>query len=52
MLLPASLIFGMIYQQAGALTAFAFSASCALLAAILLPLWALRGVHFSSLTKE
>lgn len=52
MLLPASLIFGLIYQQAGALTAFAFSAFCALMAAILLPLWALRGVHSSSLTKE
>ena len=45
MLLPASLIFGLIYQQAGALTAFAFSASCALMAAILLPLWALRVGH-------
>lgn len=45
MLLPASLIFGLIYQQAGALTAFAFSASCALMAAILLPLWALRAGH-------
>ncbi len=39
MLLPASLIFGLIYQQAGALAAFAFSATCALMAAILLPLW-------------
>ncbi|MHB1094374.1 MFS transporter [Thiobacillus sp.] len=45
MLLPASLIFGLIYQQAGALAAFAFSATCALLAAILLPLWALRVGH-------
>ncbi len=42
MLLPASLLFGELYQQAGALTAFAFSATCALTAAILLPLWALR----------
>jgi MFS family permease len=45
MLLPASLIFGLIYQQAGALAAFSFSAACALLAALLLPLWALRAGH-------
>ncbi|MBI3431126.1 MAG: MFS transporter [Hydrogenophilales bacterium] len=45
MLLPASLIFGLIYQSSGALAAFAFSAACALAAAILLPLWALRGGH-------
>jgi len=43
MLLPASLLFGLIYQQAGAPSAFAFSAACALIAAVLLPLWALRG---------
>lgn len=43
LLLPASVVFGELYQQAGALTAFAFSAACALLAAGLLPLWALRG---------
>ena len=43
MLLPASLIFGLIYQSAGAQAAFAVSALCALGAAILLPLWALRG---------
>ncbi len=41
LLLPASLIFGELYQQAGALTAFAFSAACALAAAVLLPFWAL-----------
>jgi len=51
-LLPASLLFGELYQQAGALTAFAFSATCALTAAILLPLWALRGVHSLSSSKE
>src|SRR3569833_475889 len=45
MLLPASLIFGLIYQQAGALAAFSFSAAFALLAALLLPLWALRAGH-------
>ncbi len=42
LLLPASLIFGELYQQASALTAFLFSATCALGAALLLPLWALR----------
>ena len=39
LLLPASLIFGELYQRAGAPAAFAFSAACALAAAILLPLW-------------
>ena len=48
MLLPASVLFGAIYQQAGAPVAFAFSAACALAAALLLPLWALRGRHFLS----
>ncbi len=48
MLLPASLLFGIIYQQAGAPTAFAFSAACALIAAVLLPLWALRGSRLAS----
>jgi len=52
LLLPASLIFGELYQQAGALTAFAFSAACALTAAILLPLWALRGAPSLSSTQE
>lgn len=42
MLLPASLVFGELYQQAGAFTAFAFAAACSLAAALLLPLWALR----------
>lgn len=45
LLLPASVIFGEIYQQAGALAAFTFSAGCALTAALLLPLWALRAVQ-------
>ncbi len=52
MLLPASLLFGVLYQQAGALTAFAFSATCALAAAILLPLWALRGMRNDALARE
>jgi MFS family permease len=42
-LLPASLLFGAIYQRIGAPSAFAFSAVCALAAAVLLPLWALAG---------
>jgi MFS family permease len=43
MLLPASLVFGALEQGCGAFVAFAFAAACALLAAALLPLWALRG---------
>jgi MFS family permease len=42
LLLPASLIFGELYQRAGAPTAFAFSAACALTAAFLLPRWAFQ----------
>lgn len=42
LLLPASVIFGELYQRTGALAAFAFSAGCALTATALLPLWALR----------
>lgn len=41
MLLPASLVFGELYEHLGAATAFGFSAACALTAALLLP-WALR----------
>lgn len=39
MLLPASIVFGWIYQQAGAAAAFGFSAACALTANGLLLLW-------------
>lgn len=39
MLLPASIVFGWIYQQAGATAAFGFSAACALTANVLLLLW-------------
>lgn len=52
LLLPASLIFGQIYQGIGAPAAFAFSAACALGAALLLPLWALSGGQSVSSTKE
>jgi hypothetical protein len=33
------------YQGVGALAAFGFSAACALAAALLLPIWALRGTQ-------
>jgi hypothetical protein len=39
MLLPASLVFGWLYQGFSGLTAFAFSAGCALTAAALLRGW-------------
>jgi len=39
MLLPASLIFGALYQAVGPLSAFAFSAACAGVAALLLFCW-------------
>jgi MFS family permease len=48
MLLPASLLFGVLYQGAGALAAFTFSAACALAAAVLLTSWALRGLGLRS----
>lgn len=39
MLLPASVVFGALYQRAGAAAAFAFSAACALAAALMLAAW-------------
>jgi MFS family permease len=45
MLLPASFLFGLLYQGVGALAAFAFSAACAFTAALLLITWALRGIQ-------
>jgi MFS family permease len=39
MLLPASVVFGWIYQQGGAAAAFGFSAACALAANVLLLVW-------------
>jgi hypothetical protein len=45
LLLPASLLFGAIYQGAGASAAFGFSTACAFTAALLLPTWALRGTQ-------
>lgn len=41
MLLPASWVFGWLWQAAGAWPAFAFSAGCALLASVLLRRWVL-----------
>jgi sugar phosphate permease len=42
MRLQASLLLGALHQGAGALAAFAVSAACALMAALLLVTWALR----------
>ncbi len=39
MLLPASLLFGWLWQSFGPVTAFGFSAGCALLASLLLHYW-------------
>jgi MFS family permease len=39
-LLPASIVFGWLYQVASPLVAFAFSGGCALLSALLLVTWA------------
>lgn len=42
MLLPASILFGWLWQAVNPFAAFGFSASCALLAALLLKLWVIR----------
>ncbi len=42
MLLPASILFGWLWQEISPLTAFGFSASCALMAALLLKFWVMR----------
>lgn len=42
MLLPASLAFGWLWQSVAVEAAFAFSASCALAAALLLKFWVMR----------
>ena len=39
MLLPASVLFGWLYQQFSPLVAFTFSSGCAVLAAVLLVVW-------------
>lgn len=43
LLLPASFLFGELWQHFGPATAFAFSAGCALLASLLLHFWVLPG---------
>lgn len=43
MLLPASLVFGALWQASSPLVAFAFSAGCALAASLLLMLWVRPG---------
>jgi MFS family permease len=45
MLLPASIVFGLLYQQFSPLTAFAFSGGCAVLAATLLITWMRHPAH-------
>lgn len=42
MLLPASLLFGWLWQSISPFAAFGFSATCALLAALLLKFWVMR----------
>jgi MFS family permease len=51
-LLPASILFGWLYQGFGAQAAFAYSAASALTAALLLPLWALSDRKTPSATSE
>ncbi|WP_273119935.1 hypothetical protein [Ferrovum myxofaciens] len=43
MLLPASLVFGWLWQGISPLAAFGFSSVCALLAALLLKFWVING---------
>ncbi len=51
MLLPASVLFGWLYQRYSPLTAFAFSGGCAILAAALLFLW-MKPAHQHQLEKS
>jgi len=52
MLLPASVIFGYLYEVAGATTAFLFSGICSTLAAILLATWVFRVEKQKTLNKS
>jgi MFS family permease len=45
MLLPASIVFGYLYEKEGPTSAFLFSGTCSTLAAILLATWVFRGVN-------
>ncbi len=50
MLLPASILFGWLYQQISPSIAFSFSGGCAMLAAALLFLW-MKPAHQHQLEK-
>ena len=52
MLLPASVIFGYLYEGVGPTTAFLFSGICATLAAILLATWVFRAKKQKTLNKS
>ena len=45
MLLPASIVFGYLYEKEGPTSAFLFSGICSTLAAILFATWVFRGVN-------
>ncbi|MGZ8174378.1 MULTISPECIES: MFS transporter [Methylobacter] len=51
MLLPASIIFGWLWQATSPLAAFGFSAGCALFAALLLRVW-VSPLHFCNPSKS
>jgi MFS family permease len=51
MLLPASIIFGWLWQATSPLTAFGFSAACALFAALLLRAW-VSPLHFCNHSRK
>ena len=51
MLLPASVIFGYLYEVAGPTSAFLFSGICSSLAAILLATWVFRGEELKTPNK-
>ena len=51
MLLPASVIFGYLYEVTGPTSAFLFSGICSSLAAILLATWVFRGEELKTPNK-
>jgi MFS family permease len=52
LLLPASLLFGTLYQAVGALPAFAFPAGCALAATLLLRFWVFPGGRVPKIAED
>jgi MFS family permease len=52
MLLPASIVFGYLYEKEGPTSAFLFSGICSTLAAILLATWVFRGVNARGESKK